>query len=209
MTCNPDWPEIQSELCPGQHWSDIPLVIIRVFRRRLTLLENCLQNMFPNAGKLLYCIHSVEFQKRGLPHAHILLKFESNCVSPEDIDAIVSAEIPEDLPESDANLVHQFMLHKHPRANNPPSKYCQRENEFGHRTCHFHYPHPLQDTKTLHENGRIHYHHRNLGDEIVVPHCLPLLHPFHCHINFEVANTSHIFQYLFKYLLKGKSSLRI
>jgi hypothetical protein len=38
---------------------------------------------------------------------------------------------------------------------------------------------------------------------MVVPYCLELLRKFECHLNFEVANTSHIFQYLFKYLHKG------
>ena len=37
----------------------------------------------------------------------------------------------------------------------------------------------------------------------VVAHCLELLRKFGCHINFEAANTSHIFSYLFKYIHKG------
>jgi hypothetical protein len=39
----------------------------------------------------------------------------------------------------------------------------------------------------------------------VVPHCLPLLRKFRCHLNMECANTSHLFQYLFKYVHKGFS----
>jgi len=51
--------------------------------------------MFPNAGHLLYTIQRVEFQKRGLPHAHILLKYSKDCVLPDDIDRVISAYIPE------------------------------------------------------------------------------------------------------------------
>ena len=40
---------------------------------------------------------------------------------------------------------------------------------------------------------------------MVVPHCLPLLVKFLCHINFEVANAIHLFQYLFKYVYKGQA----
>src|SRR5882762_10354468 len=96
FTCNADWPEIQSQLRPGQDFTDVPIVVVRVFRQKLSTLESTLKSMFPNAGRLLYIIHSIEFQKRGLPHAHILLKFEQDCVHPCDIDAIVNAEMPSD-----------------------------------------------------------------------------------------------------------------
>lgn len=45
----------------------------------------------------------MEFQKRGLPHAHILLKYTSACDSTDDIDAVVSTENPDD--PADAQLV--------------------------------------------------------------------------------------------------------
>ena len=38
---------------------------------------------------------------------------------------------------------------------------------------------------------------------MIVPHCLPVLQAVDCHVNFEVAATSHMFQYLFKYVHKG------
>jgi hypothetical protein len=201
MTCNVNWPEIQSKLRHGQDFTDIPVVVVRVFKRKITLLELALKTMFPHAGGLLYCIHSIEFQKRGLPHAHILLKFRKDCITPADIDAVVSAEIPSN--SRDATLVRTYMIHKHPSSNKPPSKYCQRVDDNGHRTCRFHYPHPLQATTTIDMEGRTHYRRRNPGDEWVVPHCLPLLQKFECHLNFEVANTSHLFQYMFKYIHKG------
>jgi hypothetical protein len=201
MTCNTAWPEIQSQLRPGQDYSDVPVVVVRVFKRKLALLQKAIKTMFVNAGRQLYSIHSVEFQKRGLPHAHILVKFASDCVLPEDIDSIVSAEIPPD--PQDATLVNTFMLHRHPAAERPPSKYCQRELADGSRKCRFKYPRPLQPTTTIDSEGRVHYRRRNAGDEMVVPHCMPLLQKFQCHINFEVSSTSHIFQYLFKYIHKG------
>lgn len=201
MTCNTNWPEIQSQLRQGQDFMDIPVVVIRVFKRKLALLEQALKTMFPHAGGLLYCIHSIEFQKRGLPHAHILLKFRSDCITASDIDAVVSAEIPSN--PRDAALVRNFMIHQHPSPDKPPSKYCQRLNEDGQRICRFHYPHALQATTSIDIEGRVHYRRRNPGDEWVVPHCLPLLWKFQCHLNFEVANSSHLFQYLFKYIHKG------
>ena len=47
-------------------------------------------------GKCVALVHVVEFQKRGLPHAHILLILapEDKPITAERIDKIVSAEIP-------------------------------------------------------------------------------------------------------------------
>lgn len=201
MTCNGEWPGIQSQLRRGQNYSDIPVVVARVFKQMVCQLESCLKSMFPNAGPLLYMIHSIEFQKRGLPHVHILLKYAKDCVQPMDIDSVISAEIPDD--PDDEELVRSMMLHRHPSADRPRSKYCQREDEQGRRTCRFHYPHPLQPTTTIDAEGHVHYRRCKPGDEWVVPHCLPLLRKFRCHLNMEVVNTSHLFQYLFKYIHKG------
>ncbi|EJD38492.1 hypothetical protein AURDEDRAFT_22840, partial [Auricularia subglabra TFB-10046 SS5] len=76
MTCNHDWPEVRAKLRPGQDWQDAPMVIARVFKQKLAVLLKTLKTMFPNAG-CIYRLYAVEFQKRGLPHCHILIKYES------------------------------------------------------------------------------------------------------------------------------------
>ena len=201
MTCNAHWPEIQSMLQPGQDYTDIPMVVVRVFKMKLHLFQVTLKKMFINAGRCVYLIHSTEFQKHGLPHAHMLFKMEHDCVEPSNIDGVVSAEMPENT--DDAALVSQYMVHRHPSPQSPPSKYCQTMLPDGSHKCHFHYPHTLQPRTTVDSEGHVHYCWQHAGDENVVPYCLPLLRKFKCHINFEVANTSHLFQYLFKYIHKG------
>nr|GEX71953.1 DNA helicase PIF1, ATP-dependent [Tanacetum cinerariifolium] len=63
---------------------------------------------------LLPVVYVIEFQKRGLPHAYILLwlKEEWKCTTPTQIDDIISAEIPcpTDDPEG-YKVVTEFMLH--------------------------------------------------------------------------------------------------
>src|SRR6201996_1391211 len=203
MTCNPEWPEITSQLRPGQNYTDIPVVVVRVFKRKLSLLLQALKTMFLNIGRPIYCIYSIEFQKRsGLPHAHILIKYPKDCADPAEIDRIISAELPED--PNDAQLIRKFMMHNHPPPSRPAAKYCQREAPDGTRKCRFNYPFPLQDLTTIDTYGRVHYRRRHNGDEMVVAHCLALIRQFNCHINFEAASNSHLFQYIFKYIHKRK-----
>ena len=48
-------------------------------------------------GRVICHVHTVKFQKRGLPHAHILLILanEDKPVITEDCDSTVSAELPD------------------------------------------------------------------------------------------------------------------
>lgn len=45
-------------------------------------------------GEVRCYMYSVEWQKRGLPHIHILL-WLSRHITPDVIDTLISAEIPE------------------------------------------------------------------------------------------------------------------
>jgi hypothetical protein len=71
ITTNPNWPEITSQLRPGQSASDIPFVVARVFHLRV---QKCLEFIKHLFGSLVYLVKVVEFQKRDLPHVHIILK---------------------------------------------------------------------------------------------------------------------------------------
>ena len=75
LTFNPDWPEIRSRLLPGQTAYDIPIVVTRVFKNRLEKVLRFLRTRF---GEKKYLIKVIEFQKRGFPHAHILIKVGSH-----------------------------------------------------------------------------------------------------------------------------------
>ncbi|KAH9555671.1 hypothetical protein CY35_08G127200 [Sphagnum magellanicum] len=47
-------------------------------------------------GRMIARIYVIKFQKRGLPHAHILIFFVENCKphTVEDVDCMISAELP-------------------------------------------------------------------------------------------------------------------
>ena len=59
-------------------------------------------------------VYTVEYQKRGLPHAHILLFIHNNDKHPTatEIDKIISAKIPDLNKEPLAyDAVKQYMVH--------------------------------------------------------------------------------------------------
>ncbi|KAI9084398.1 hypothetical protein K1719_033588 [Acacia pycnantha] len=66
-------------------------------------------------GKLFgAALYTIEFQKRGLPHAHIVLFFvnDSKISTPQDIDRVISAEIPDtEINPSLYDGVSSFMMH--------------------------------------------------------------------------------------------------
>ena len=67
----------------------------RVFRIKLDELLHDLRNK-SHFGRVIAIVYTIEFQKIGLPHAHILLFLDLNdkCPSSTNIDNIITAEIP-------------------------------------------------------------------------------------------------------------------
>jgi hypothetical protein len=110
ITANPAWPEIQAALFPGQSPSDHPDLVVHVFKAKLdSLIKDIKEGVLGAYNAYLY---TIEFQKRGLPHAHLIvfLKAQAKLCSPEDIDSLMSSEFPEDNPEL-LELIKKFMVH--------------------------------------------------------------------------------------------------
>ncbi|KAI5390621.1 hypothetical protein KIW84_075788 [Lathyrus oleraceus] len=95
MTCNPSWTEITSELLPFQTPQDRPNLLTRIFHSKFEKLKDDVINKGV-LGKVKSYMYVTEFQKRGLPHVHMLLVLESNdkLCDPKDYDSMVRAEIP-------------------------------------------------------------------------------------------------------------------
>jgi hypothetical protein len=97
VTCNPKWPEIRKALKPGQNAPDRLDIVNRVFKMKLQAI--LIKNGF--CGQSIGYLYVVEFQKRGLPHAHNLIILAANTrpVTPEEVDALVCAELPDPVAE--------------------------------------------------------------------------------------------------------------
>ena len=93
MTCNPNWPEIQSELLQGQTPQDRPDIVARVFKlKKDQLINDCVHGGI--FGEVVAYMYVIEFQKRGLPHVHLLLILADHdrLVTPAMVDNVVLCE---------------------------------------------------------------------------------------------------------------------
>lgn len=105
FTCNPKWEEIMSELALGQTSAHRHDITARVFKQKLKSLMDFMIKL-KVFGEIRCWMYSVEWQKRGLPHAHILIWLVEK-ITTDQIDHIISAEIPD---ENADHILHQIVV---------------------------------------------------------------------------------------------------
>ena len=147
-------------------------------------------------GPIIYLIHVVEFQKRGLPHAHIAVKLSVEPISPEEIDYVVQAELPQTEGRL-RTLVQSHMTHQH-------STRCQSS-----AGCQYKYPQHLNPTTYIDDRGYAKYRRRTEQDINIVPYNPHLLLLLESHTNVEMANSVNLIMYLYKYMYKGSDTAHI
>nr|XP_020178789.2 uncharacterized protein LOC109764361 [Aegilops tauschii subsp. strangulata] len=210
MTCNPKWEEITNELLPGQTAQDRPDIVARVFYGKLEAMKYMLFKKHI-LGVVVAYVYVVEFQKRGLPHAHFLLIMDSTykLVVPEQYDRLISAELPnkQKYPELHALVVKHMM--QGPCGALNPKNVCMQDNE-----CKCRYPRPFNENTAQGKDSYPVYRRRDdgscakvrgkmLDNRWVVPYNPYLLRMFNCHINVEVCSSIKAVKYLYKYIYKG------
>jgi hypothetical protein len=106
------WKKITDTLLLGQTAKDHPELVTRVFNLKLdTVLKDIKDGVL---GNVIAKIWVIEFQKRGLPHAHILLILDeaSKLRTAEDFNSMVSAEISDLIRHPEAyETVTSCMVH--------------------------------------------------------------------------------------------------
>lgn len=210
FTCNPRWNDIQNVLLQSQKSHDRHDIVARVFHLKVKKIMNLLTKGYI-FGKTRCFMYTVEWQKRGLPHIHILLWLE-NRINPNMIDNVISAEIPD--PNKDPllyEIVKSNMIHGPCGALNNKSP-CMVN-----KTCCKKYPRPLlKDTQTGND-GYPKYRRRSPDDggftvtiketvidnRWVVPYNPVLSRTFGAHINVEMCNSVKSIKYICKYVNKG------
>ncbi|XP_072062222.1 uncharacterized protein [Arachis hypogaea] len=211
ITCNPDWNEIKD--CVANYSlkpSDRPDIISRVFKIKLEALLKDLKDgsIF---GKPKGIVYTIEFQKRGLLHCHILLfvQPDEKPRSSDDINHHISAKIPDEHTQPKLyRLVQKFMVHGPCGVLNTSSP-CMVNGK-----CSKFYPMPFREKTAIDSAGFPKYkwsdngrstskRNVDLDNRFIVPYNATLLLKYGCHINVEYTYQTSAIKYLFKYVHKG------
>lgn len=214
VTCNPKWVEIKEQLLPGQLGTDRHDIVARVFKQKLKSLMDFIvkHKVF---GETRCYMYSIEWQKRGLPHAHILIWFADK-ITPDQIDQIISAEIPDKEVDPELfEIVTKNMIHG-PCGTLKPNCPCMVDGK-----CTKRYPRDLHSETITGNDGYPQYRRRSTEDngksfamkvgsndvEIdnrwVVPYSPILSKAFKAHINVEYCHSVKAIKYICKYINKG------
>ena len=217
-TANPKWEEIQRELGTGQTPTDRPDIVVRVFKQKLTLLLDLIlkRQIF---GPPTCFMYSIEFQKRGLPHAHMLLWLE-NPIRPADIDQVISAEIPDKTVDPELyDIVMKTMVHG-PCGDLNKKSPCMEQGK-----CSKKFPKDWMQSTRSDQDGYPQYRRRKIEDggreavivrgekiyrvdnRYIVPYNSFLTKLFQCHINVELCTSVRAIKYVCKYICKGQDML--
>ncbi len=210
FNCNPKWKEITDALLPGQTTKDRPELVTRVFNFKLdTLLKDIKDGVL---GNVIAKIWVIEFQKRGLPHAHILLILDevSKLCTTKDYDSMVSAEIPDPICHPQAyETATSCMVH------GPCGPIFFNAQCMEQRKCKKRYPRSFSEETRCDVDGYPEYQcrqtrifvdpktQREVDNRWIVPYNLHLATKYNVHINVEICSSISAVKYLYKYVYKG------
>jgi hypothetical protein len=207
VTANPQWPEMLEVLGPHQQPNNRPDLITRIFQMKFkSIMSNITREN--RLGRVVSWVYTIEFQKRGLPHAHIVITLDRQSIprTIDMVDSLICAELPDpDLEPTLWGIVTSCMLH----GPCDPTKPCWVDGR-----CKSQLPRPFNDVTTFVENAYPEYRRRNnnqsfvknghtFTNQHVVPYNRFLSLRYACHINVEIPVGIAAMKYLFKYICKG------
>nr|XP_048318610.1 uncharacterized protein LOC125418353 [Ziziphus jujuba var. spinosa] len=188
LTCNPKWPEVVRFVeSRGLRPEDRAYILCRIFKVKLDqLVKDLRQNKIFGKAK-----------------------------ADEDIDKIISAEIPDEVNDPEYYAAIKNLMMHGPCGNSRKNSLCMLDGR-----CTKHFLKRYVDCITVDEDGYPIYRRRDNGRTIekngtalnnryVVPHNRYLLLKYGAHMNVEWCNQSRTIKYLFKYVNKGHDRVTV
>lgn len=251
FTANPHWPEFEAIVdrdrnerdnptAPGSSANNYPDLVVRIFHLKLKgLLEDLTGRPHSDSigifGPTRAHVYTVEYQKRGLPHAHIILWLDPTRATiptnPESVNELIKAELPS--PDTDptgelTDLVRSLMFHGPcgPSTKQPCMTSSERLEAGQLPRCTKNFPRQIQEVTVLPGDGYPCYRRQehtltllrhegglrvidsNGDNQWVVAYNPFLLLKYRSHMNVEICHNFRIMQYLFKYINKGSSKVK-
>ena len=227
LTCHPLWPEILAQLLRGQTAFDRPDITASVFKSRLDLLKANIRNgKYFSGSTVTYTFHVIEYQYRGLPHAHLVIRLtDAPDIDNPDKDALINfvnkhflAEMPrfegdenpnvfpvdgepsftEEYKNKCVELVRMHNTHKCAVAVNGCKKESTDKCKRGYSNTDV-----VSDTYINVTTNRIVYRRRMPCDLLIVPYNLEIMMDWDSHTNCEYSGSAYCALYMYKYCYKG------
>ncbi len=163
-------------------------------------------------GDVILKIWVIEFQKRGLPHCHLLIILGANhkMTSVKEYDCMVSAELSNLALQPEVYETITYCMVHGPCDREYPNAPCMADGK-----CSKQYPRAFTEETRCDEDGYPVYWHRNDGNVFVdakrcrvdnhwiVLHNMYLTTKYNVHINVEIFSSISSMKYLYKYVYKG------
>ncbi|XP_054091759.1 uncharacterized protein LOC128923523 [Zeugodacus cucurbitae] len=214
ITCNPKWVDVSDCLLDGQVPKDRHDITAHVFQQKLKKLMDLIVNLRV-FGEVRCFMYTIEWQKRDLPHAHILI-WCVNKITPNMIDTVISAEIPDQtIDQGLFEVVTKKMIHG-PCGDINRNSLCMIDG-----ICSKRFPKQLIAETITGDDGYPQYRRRSTEDNgkstvikiknqdveidnrCIVPYSPMLSKMFNAHINVEYCNSVKLIKYICKYVNKG------
>ena len=218
--------EVTSSIYEGEVSHDRPDIVNRAFQsKRRELKYDIKNNMI--LGQTIANVDVIEFQKRNLPHTHMMIWLREQDVprTPEEYDKFTCSELPDPSKNPELfKLVVKFHIHGPCGKNNPDSP-CMKDGK-----CSKGYPKPFQKHTSHGQNNYPLYRRRHPNDggftakikisaqnnqdfvvdnSWIIPYNPTLLLKYQAHINVEIVASVLGIKYLFKYFHKGPDRVMV
>ncbi|GBN62973.1 hypothetical protein AVEN_210286-1 [Araneus ventricosus] len=192
-----------------KHTTDCPDLLACVFNLKLKSLMDDL-TVHGALGKSIAHVNTIEFQKRGLPNAHILiiLRTDDKFSTSEHIDKFVRAEIPSSTENPRLHEIVKKCLIHGPCGIDSPGAPCMEAGQ-----CKKMFPKEFRTETTMNVSGYPLSRRRlddtafvrggEMDNRFVVPYYPYLLLKYNAHINVKVCTSLRAVKYIYKYIYKG------